>query len=91
MDLTISLIKNSSEAICSRSERVQSANTIKFFVKQNETPFESIGFNMVEHYEKLIQNSPIDIVYVVGENKWNDGQKYIQLELKDIRLSKNYA
>ena len=65
-------------------------NTLKFSVKQNKTPIESIGFNMAEHYEKLIQNSPIDIAYVIGENDWN-GRKYIQLELKDIKLSKNYA
>ena len=65
-------------------------NTLKFSVKQNKTPFESIGFNMAEHYEKLIQNAPIDIAYVVGENYWN-GQRTIQLELKDIKLSKNYA
>ena len=60
-------------------------NTLKFSVKQNKTPFESIGFNMAEHYEKLILNSPIDIAYVIGENVW-DGQKTIQLELKDIKL-----
>ncbi len=65
-------------------------NTLKFSVKQDKTPFESIGFNMAEHYEKLIQNAPIDIAYVVGENYWN-GQRTIQLELKDIKLSKNYA
>ncbi len=65
-------------------------NTLKFSVKQNKTPFESIGFNMAEHYEKLIQNAPIDIAYVVGENYWN-GQRAIQLELKDIKLSKNYV
>ncbi|MBC8255718.1 MAG: single-stranded-DNA-specific exonuclease RecJ [Candidatus Marinimicrobia bacterium] len=65
-------------------------NTLKFSVKQNKTPFESIGFNMAEHYEKLIQNVPIDIAYVVGENYWN-GQRTIQLELKDIKLSENYA
>jgi len=65
-------------------------NTLKFSVKQKKTPFESIGFNMAEHYEKLIQNAPIDIAYVVGENYWN-GQRTIQLELKDIKLSKNYA
>jgi single-stranded-DNA-specific exonuclease len=65
-------------------------NTLKFFVKQNKTLIESIGFNMAEHYEKLIQNIPIDIAYVVGENMWN-GQKTIQLELKDIKLSQNYA
>jgi single-stranded-DNA-specific exonuclease len=65
-------------------------NTLKFFVKQNKTIIESIGFNMAEHYEKLIQNIPIDIAYVIGENRW-DGKKTIQLELKDIKLSKNYA
>ena len=65
-------------------------NTLKFSVKQNKTPFESIGFNMVEHYEKLIQNSLIDIAYVIGENEWN-GRKSIQLELKDIKLGSLYA
>ncbi len=64
-------------------------NTLKFTVKQNKTPFESIGFNMAEYYEKLIQNSPIDIAYVIGENIWND-RKSIQLELKDIKLRKEY-
>ena len=64
--------------------------TIKFFVKQNKTLFESIGFNMSDHYEKLIQNHPIDIAYVIGENVWN-GKKTIQLELKDIKLSQNHA
>jgi single-stranded-DNA-specific exonuclease len=42
-------------------------NTLKFSVKQNKTPIESIGFNMAEHYEKLIQNSSIDLAYVIGE------------------------
>ena len=68
----------------------QNQNTLKFYVKQNKTLFESIGFNMAEHYEKLIQNIPIDIAYVIGENLWN-GKKTIQLELKDIKLSNNYA
>jgi single-stranded-DNA-specific exonuclease len=68
----------------------QDQSTLKFYVKQNKTLIESIGFNMAEHYEKLIQNVPVDIAYVIGENMWN-GQRKIQLELKDIRLSKNYA
>ena len=45
---------------------------------------------MANQYEKLIQNSPIDIAYVIGENEWK-GKKTIQLELKDIKLSNNYA
>ena len=62
-------------------------NTLKFTVEQNKIPFESIGFNMAEHYEKLIQNNPIDIAYIVEENEWN-GKKSIQLQLKDIKLRK---
>ena len=60
-------------------------NTLKLFVKQDKTPFESIGFNMAEYYEKLVQNTSIDIAYVINENEWN-GKKSIQLELKDIKL-----
>tara|TARA_Y100000590_G_scaffold363291_1_gene420877 strand:- start:1836 stop:3545 length:1710 start_codon:yes stop_codon:yes gene_type:complete len=62
-------------------------NTLKFTVEKNKIPFESIGFNMAEHYEKLIQNIPIDIAYVIEENEWN-GKKSIQLQLKDIKLRK---
>jgi len=62
-------------------------NTLKFTVEQNKIPFESIGFNMAEHYEKLIQKNPIDIAYIVEENEWN-GKKSIQLQLKDIKLRK---
>ena len=64
-------------------------NTLKFFLKKNKTHFESIGFNMAEHYEKLIQNAPIDVAFMIGENDWN-GKKSIQLELKDIKLYNQY-
>ena len=40
---------------------------------------------MAEYYEKLVQNTSIDIAYVINENEWN-GKKSIQLELKDIKL-----
>ena len=40
---------------------------------------------MINHYEKLIQNLPIDIAYVINESTWNN-KKSIQLELKDIRM-----
>ena len=68
----------------------QDQNTLKVFVKQNKTPYESIGFNMAKHYEKLINNTPIDIAYVIAENEWN-GKKSIQLELKDIKLGNQHA
>ena len=60
-------------------------NTLKFTVKQNHAEFDTIGFGMATHYEKLLANQPIDIAYEVGENEWK-GKKTIQLELKDIKL-----
>ena len=68
----------------------QDQNTLKVYVKQNKTPYESIGFNMAIHYEKLINNASIDIVYVIAENEWK-GKKSIQLELKDIKLGSQHA
>jgi len=62
----------------------KSYDTLKFMVKHDQSIFEAIGFNMAEHYEKLIRNEPIDIAFAIGENVWN-GKKTIQLELKDIK------
>ena len=51
-------------------------NTLKVTVEQNKIPFESIGFNMAEYYEKLIQNTTIDIAYVIEENEWGSKKQF---------------
>ena len=61
-------------------------STIKFNVKQKDSIFEGIAFRMVEQYEKLISNKPLDIVYNISENHWN-GKISLQLEIKGIRYS----
>ena len=61
-------------------------DTIKFLVKEDRATFEAIGFGLIEKFEYLVQNKPIDIVYMIGENEWR-GEKTIQLEIKDIRLA----
>ena len=63
----------------------KSYDILKFMVKHDQSIFEAIGFNMAEHYDKLIRNQPVDIAFAIGENEWN-GRKNIQLELKDIKL-----
>ncbi len=60
-------------------------DTIKFNVKHNQTIFEAIGFNMADHFEKLLLNEPIHISFSIGENVWS-GRRTIQLELKDIKV-----
>lgn len=66
----------------------ESATHLKFKVKQDGVTFDAIGFNMVDHYEKLLLNEPLDIAYVVEENVWR-GNRQIQLQLKDIKLSES--
>ena len=61
-------------------------STIKFNAKQKDSLFESIGFRMIDEYEKLIKGKPLDIVYNISENHWN-GKISLQLEIKEIRYS----
>ena len=68
----------------------KSQKDLMVYVRQNKILFEAIGYNMSYLYEKLIQNNPVDIAYVIGETL-KKGKKIIQLEIKDIKLSKNYV
>ena len=61
-------------------------DTIKFIVRKNKTTFEAIGFGLIESFEDLLKNKPIDIAYSIGENEWQ-GEKTVQLEIKDIKIA----
>ena len=51
------------------TERYSAIDDFKpFNVKEKESIFESIGFNMIDEYEKLISQRPIDMVYNISEN-----------------------
>jgi len=58
---------------------------IKFSVKQDNTLFTGIGFNMADKFQ-LLKNNPVDIIFTLDENEWN-GQKNLQLKVIDMRLS----
>ena len=60
--------------------------TIKFNVREKDSIFESIGFKMLDEYEKLISQKPIDMIYNISENHWN-GKTSLQLEVKGIKYS----
>ncbi len=60
-------------------------DTIKFYVKSGRSELEAIGFKMIDQFEKLLLNRPIDIAFEIGENHWN-GSSTIQLEVKDIKV-----
>jgi len=63
---------------------VGNGDHLKFRAKKGETSYDAIGFNMGNHYEKLITGKPINIAYVVEKNEWQ-GRTSIQLNIRDIK------
>ena len=59
---------------------------IKFSLKQNNTVFTGIGFKMADKFHLLQMNKPLDVVFKIDENEWNDS-KTLQLRVIDLRLS----
>jgi len=59
---------------------------IRFVVKQDDTIINGIGFNMAEKFDLLEMNEPIDIVYSLDINEWNN-ESNIQMKVIDIKLS----
>ncbi|PIS30168.1 MAG: single-stranded-DNA-specific exonuclease RecJ [Candidatus Marinimicrobia bacterium CG08_land_8_20_14_0_20_45_22] len=68
--------------------RIVGEQHLKFKVSKDRTVFGAIGWKMGEFYEMLISNRPLDMAFVIEENEWN-GNKEIQLSIKDIRYSES--
>lgn len=60
---------------------------VRFLAKQagNETFFQAVGFDQIEHHERLETGSPFSITFTIEENTYN-GTTTIQLRLKDIKF-----
>lgn len=57
---------------------------LKFSVKQNNVTISGIGFNMANKYPLLQEKKPVDIVYKIDENEWQD-KKSLQIRVIDVR------
>lgn len=59
---------------------------IRFLATQDgDTFFPAVGFDLVEHYERLADGTPFRMAFTVEENSFN-GTTSIQLRLKDIKF-----
>ncbi|MGH2552970.1 MAG: single-stranded-DNA-specific exonuclease RecJ [Chitinophagaceae bacterium] len=61
---------------------------VRFSLKQDNTMITGIGFGMAEKFYLLKQKQPIDIVFKIDENEWND-QKSLQLRMIDFKISES--
>lgn len=66
--------------------RIVGKNHLKFRAMQNKIVISAIGWKLANLYEMLISNRPLNIAFVIEENKYN-GMKEIQLNIKDIKYA----
>jgi single-stranded-DNA-specific exonuclease len=59
---------------------------IRFVIKQNNTTFTGIGFNLADKFHILETKKPFDLIYTIDENEWN-GETNLQLKIIDLQLS----
>lgn len=59
---------------------------IRFVLQQDGMTLTGIGFKMADKFALLQMNQPLDIVFTLDENEWNN-EKTIQLKMIDLRLS----
>lgn len=59
---------------------------IRFSLRQEGITFTGMGFGMAKKFSLLQTKKPVDIVFKIDENEWND-QKSLQLRMIDFQLS----
>lgn len=59
---------------------------LRFVVKQGTYTFTGIGFNMAGKMPLVLSGKPLDLVFKIDENEWND-EKNLQLKVLDVRQS----
>jgi single-stranded-DNA-specific exonuclease len=66
--------------------RVVKEQHIKFSLRQDNILFNGIGFGMAKKFHLLESKKPVDVVFTLDENEWNN-EKHLQLRVIDFRLS----
>jgi single-stranded-DNA-specific exonuclease len=59
---------------------------IRFVLSQQNITLTGIAFNLAEKFELVETNKPLDILFTIDENEWNDNIS-LQLKIIDFRLS----
>ncbi len=66
--------------------RIVKEQHVKFAVRQQNVTISGIGFNIASKFYLLQMKEPLDIVYTIDENTWNN-ETTIQIKVIDIKLS----
>jgi single-stranded-DNA-specific exonuclease len=66
--------------------RIVKEQHIRFSLYQNDIQFSGIGFGMAEKFHLLGLKKPVDVLFTLEENEWNN-QKNLQLKVIDFEIS----
>lgn len=66
--------------------RIVKEQHIKFSLRQDNILFNGIGFGMAAKFPLLQSKMPVDVVFTLDENEWNN-EKHLQLRVIDFKLS----
>ncbi|HLI93261.1 MAG TPA: single-stranded-DNA-specific exonuclease RecJ, partial [Puia sp.] len=75
-----------SRGVTDTGSRIVKDLHIRFALRQGPVIMDGIGFNLAAKFPLLQSGAPIDIVYTLEENEWNN-QKSLQLKVFDFALS----
>lgn len=68
--------------------RIVKEQHIKFSLRQDNILFNGIGFGMAKKFHLLESKKPVDVVFTLDENEWNN-EKHLQLRVIDFRLAED--
>ncbi len=72
--------------VADAGSRIVKEDHIKFVLQQDGIIFNGIGFNMSAKFQLLESKKPVDIVFTLDENEWNNN-RHLQLKVIDLALS----
>ena len=70
------------------NSRIVKEQHVRFSLHQGSAVMDGIGFGLAGKFHLLGTGAPIDVVFTLDENEWNN-QKTLQLKVIDLDLSSN--
>ena len=69
-------------------QRIHNLQLLRIALLQDNIIFSGIGFNMADKFYLLQLKKPVDVIFTLEENEWNN-EKRLQLKVIDFRPSES--